>query len=255
MRTNIENMNSAINILNDPTIKWVFWLPRTIPMTTGIVALLCIIHWIGGDIEELRATWGHDPMKPFSWLTHAFLHDGNRHLSTNVLMFLPSSGLIELYIGRTKLTAIILFTAVAAAVSASIAVPEYWGINRNPVGLSAVAYATFVLAIYMGARIVAIQATRVLTATPRHWATMGTVAGMIAAGIWLTLAIGDEWANKDAVPRVAHSFGMITGGTTAILTAITTDKRENHRFRKSTIGLALAVSILAVLSILFVDEI
>ena len=246
-------MGNAINILNDPVIKCVLWPLRTIPVTTGIVTLQCVIHGIGGDTEDLRATWGHDPGKPFSWLTHAFLHTDNQHLGKNMLMFLPSSGLIELYIGRTKLAAIILFTTIAAAVTSSIAIPEYWDTKSNPVGFSAVAYATFVLGAYMGARIIAIQTTRVLTATPMlkrlqdwPWTTMGTVAGMIAAGIWLTLAIGNEWANQDAAPRVAHSFGMITGGTTAILMAITTDRRRKRRFRKSITGLAIAVSILAV---------
>ena len=262
IRTNTEDMNNAINSLNNPTMKCILWLPRTIPMTTGIVFLLCVIHGIGGDIDDLRETWGLDPGKPFSWITHAFLHTDNQHLGENMLMFLPSSGLIELYIGRTKLAAIILFTAMAAAVTSSIAVPEYWDTKINPVGLSAVAYATFVLGAYMGARIVAIQAARVLTATPIlkrlqdwPWATMGTVAGMIATGIWLTLAIGNEWANQDAAPRVAHSFGIITGGTIAILMAITTDRRGNRRFRKSTTGLAIAVSTLVVLNILLVDEI
>ena len=241
----------VVNILK-PVIKCVCCLPRTIPFTTGIVLLLCVIHMNVDNIGNLRTTWGHDPGKPFSWLTHAFLHDGNEHLKDNILRFLPSSGLIELYIGRIRLAAIILVTAVAAAVTASIAVPEYWDTKSNPVGFSAVAYATLGLGVYMGGRIIAIKTAEVLTGTPIlksiqdwPWGTIGTVVGMIAVGSWLTLAIGDEWANQDAAPRVAHSFGMITGGTMAILMAITIDRRGNHRFRILPVVFAIAVIILA----------
>ena len=52
-----------------------------------------------------------------------------------------------------------------------------------------------------------------------------------------------------ALNRVAHSFGMITGGTVAIIMAITVDRRGKQQFRKSDIGLAMVVSIIALLSI------
>lgn len=259
--------NFIIEFLNPVTkctqwlLKCVCWLLRILPVTTMIVVLICVIHGTISNIDELRATWGQDPEKPFSWLTHAFLHDGNQHLRDNLFLFIPSSGLIELYIGRIKLTAIILFTAIAAAVMAGIAVPEYWDTNSNPVGLSAVAYATFVFGAYIGPRIIAIQTARVLTTTPMlkklqdwPWTTMGTVAGIISAAVWLTPTIGNEWANQDAAPRVAHSFGMITGGGLAILMAIATDRRGEPQFRKSTISFAMAVSILVLLSILLIDE-
>ena len=157
-RINLETLRLYLKepvtvVLDIPPIKWPMWLLRSIPMTTGIVLLLCSIHGFAGlegDIEGIRATWGHDPGKPFSWLTHAFLHTDNWHLPLNVVVFWTSGGLVELYLGRTKLDIITIFTAVAAAVMSGIAVPEYWHTNSNPIGFSAVAQATFALGVYSG---------------------------------------------------------------------------------------------------------
>ena len=249
---NTEDMSTAINTPNDPTKDAVLWVLRTFPITLVIAALLLVAHAVGGDIEALRATWGHDPRKAYSLFTHPFIHTDDTHLIKNLLFFLPSSLLIELYIGSAKLAAIILFTTVAAAGTSGIAVREYWDTNSNPVGFSAVVNATLVLGAYMVARIIAIQTIRVLTATPIlkifqdwPWATIGTAAGVMAAGIWLYLAIGNEWTNQDLAPRIAHSFGMITGGTIAVLIAITIDRKGNHTFCKSDTILAIVASIIA----------
>ena len=225
-------------------------------MTIGTVILLCVIHGLRGGIDDVRAIWGLDPGKPFSWLTHAFLHYDNYHLMAVTGLFFPSGALIEVYMGKPKLFAVILYTAIAAAVMSGIAVPEYWDTKSNPVGFSAVTNATFGIGVYLGARIITIQAMIALTAKPVlkkvqawPWPTIGTVAGMIAVGVWLTLAIGKEWTEQDAAPRVAHSFGMITGGTTAILMALTTDRREEQQIEKSTTWIATVMGIIALLYI------
>ena len=245
-------MNRAENIPDDPAKEPVSWVLQKFPVTIGIIALLVLTHLVRGDIEDLREIWGHDPRKLYSFVTHAFLHTDDGHLVKNLLFFLPSSLLIELHIGRTKFAAFILFTAIAAAGTSGISVPEYWDTNSNPVGFSAVVNATLALGVYMAARIIAIQTMRVPTATQMlkrfqdwPWATIGTAAGMIAAGIWLYLAIGNEWTNQDLAPRIAHSFGLVTGGTAAILMAITIDWKVNHTFWKSTSVLAIVVSVFA----------
>ena len=245
--------------LNNPIIKCAVWLPRTAPMTFGIVVLLCVIHGftgLEGDIKGLRATWGHDPEKPLSWLTHAFLHANKGHLTPIILAFAPSGGLIELYLGRTQLAVIILFTAIAAAVMSGISVPEYWDTNSNPVGFSAVADATFVLGVYMGGRVTTVWVATTLTARPMlkklrdwPWATLGTTVGITTAGLWLTWEIGGEWANQDAAPRVAHSFGMLTGGIAAILIATSTETERNRPLGRPIIGFAITVTLLAILAI------
>ena len=138
-------------VLNTPPIKWAAWLTRMIPMTTGIVLLLCAIQAITGleeDIAKARATWGLNPENPLSWFTHAFVHNDGGHLALNIMVFWTSGGLVELYLGRSKL-AVIMFIGIAAAVMSVIAVPEYWVTNSNPIGFSAVAQATFVLGVYL----------------------------------------------------------------------------------------------------------
>ena len=115
-------------------------------------------------------------------------------------MFLPSGALVELYLGKTRLLVIILFTAVAAAGMAGIAVPQYWDTKGNPVGFSAVAHATFVLGVYMGGRITTIWATRTLMAIPSlkltrdwQWAALGTIVGLTAG--WLVVGLGPSELN------------------------------------------------------------
>ena len=243
--------------LDNPTIKCFLWLPRTIPMTTGIVILLCSIQGFANpetNIEDIRATWGNDPEKPFSWLTHAFLHTDKGHLALNLMAFWTSGGLVELYLGKVNLAIIILFTAIAAGVISGIAVPEYWDTKSNPIGFSAVAQATFVIGVYMGGRVTTICLGRALTSVPMlrklrgwPWATFGTPIGIAAAGIWLTWAIAGEWNNPDAAPRVAHSFGMLTGAVIAMLIA-TVDREGKIRLGKPLIGFAITVTIIAILA-------
>ena len=233
------------------------WLLWNVPVTTGLVILLCVIHAVGGDTEDLRTKWGQEPGKPLSWITHAFIHIDLVHIGGNLFYFAPSSALIELYIGRVQLAVIILYAAVTAAVMSGIAVPEYWETRCNPVGFSAVAYATLALGTFIGISIAIIQATRIPAIKTKlkglqqqPWPTLGTVAGMTAAGIWLTLSLGYEWNSEDAAARVAHSFGMTTGAAMAILLAITTGGRKKQGFRKSTTILAAAVIIVALVSLI-----
>ena len=118
-------------------------------MTTGIVLLLCTIAGMTGfeeGIADARATWGLNPDNPISWFTHTFLHNDGRHLALNIMVFWTSGGLVELYLGRSKL-AVIMFTGIAAAAMSIIAVPEYWVTNSNPIGFSAVAQAIVVLGV------------------------------------------------------------------------------------------------------------
>ena len=226
-------------------------------MTTGVVILLCVIHAVGGDTEDLRSKWGQEPERPLSWITHAFIHTDIVHIGGNLFYFVPSSALIELYIGRVQLAVIILYTAVTAAVMSGIAVPEYWETRCNPVGFSAVAYATLALRTYIGIRIVTIQATRIPAIKTRlkglpyqPWPTIGTVAGMTAAAIWLTLSLRYEWNSEDAAPQVAHSFGMMTGATMAALLAISTGRREEQGIGKSVTILAAVVIFVAIISVI-----
>ena len=244
-----------------PVIKIVVWLPRTIPVTIGIVVLLCTIHGLAGlegDIESIRVKWGLDPGKPLSWFTHALLHTDNGHLTLNTfLVFLPSGGLVEIYLGRNKLSVVVLFTAVAAAVMAGIAVPEYWDTNSNPIGFSAVAQATFVIGVYIGGRVTTICLGRTLTALPMlkksrdwPWSTFATLVGLTAAGVWLAWAIGVEWNGTDATPRVAHSFGMLTGAITTLLVVTSTENAGDLQLGKPLIGFAITVAVIATLAII-----
>ena len=227
-------------------------------MTFGLVVLMCTIHGFANpedNIEALRAIWGHDPAKPLSWLTHAFLHSDIPHLRDNIFyMFLPSGALVELYLGKTRLLVIILFTAVAAAGMAGIAVPQYWDTKGNPVGFSAVAHATFVLGVYMGGRITTIWAARTLMAIPSlkqtrdwKWAALGTIVGLTAAGLWLDWSIGIEWANQDAAPRVAHTFGMLTGAVVAILLATSDGTGKIRQPGNPLTWFAVALTLIAIL--------
>ena len=230
-------------------------------MTTAIVILLCIIHGFANpetNIEAIRATWGNDPEKPFSWLTHAFLHTDKGHLARNLMVFWTSGGLVELYLGRVKLAIIILFTAIAAGVMSGIAVPEYWDTKSNPIGFSAVAQATFVTGVYIGGQVTTILSGRTLASVPMlrklqdwPWATVGTPVGIAAAGMWLTWAITGEWNNPDAAPRVAHSFGMLTGAVMAMLIATNVDKEGEIRLGKPLKGFAITVTIITILATTF----
>ena len=86
--------------------KKALWLPRTIPMTIGIVVLLCTIHGLAGlegNIESLRAKWGHDPRKPLSWFTHAFLHTDNGHLTFNTFPSVDSGLGLALALQPTRI--------------------------------------------------------------------------------------------------------------------------------------------------------
>ena len=95
-------MGNVINLLVLPAIKCLLWLPRTVPTTTGVVILLCVIHGFRGDIADVRAIWGLDPGKPYSWLTHAFLHFDNYHLMAVIGLFAPAGALIEVYTGKLQ---------------------------------------------------------------------------------------------------------------------------------------------------------
>ncbi len=235
------------------------WLLRTMPITLGTVILLCTIHGFAaleGNIESIRATWGLNPGTPVSWLTHSFLHADRGHLIENAfLVFLPSGALVELYLGKTKLVAIILATAVAAAVMSAIAVPEYWETESNPIGFSAVAQATFMIGVYIGGRVTTTYLGTILSYVPMFretrdwpWNTFGAIVGIAAAGMWLTSAIAVEWNNPDVAPRVAHSFGMLIGASIAMLIAPNVDRNEEPHLSRPLIGLAITVTIIAALT-------
>ena len=250
-------MNNIRGILNCPVSKWICWLLRNVPVTTVLVILLCVIHAVGGDTGDLRTKWGQEPEKPLSWITHAFIHTNFGHIAGNLFVFIPSSALIELYMGTARLTVIVLYTAVTAGVITGIAVPEYWETRCNPVGISAAAYATLALGTYIGTRIVTIQGPRIPAIKTKleglqnlHWPTIGTVAGMTAAGIWLALALVYEWNSEDSAARVAHSFGMISGVTMATLLAITAGGRKKPRLGTSATVLAIVVIIVAIVSVI-----
>ena len=167
LKVHIKAMVTAV--LDTPPIKWAAWLTRTIPMTTGIVLLLCAIAGMIGfeeGIADARATWGLNPENPISWFTHAFLHNDGRHLALNIMVFWTSGGLVELYLGRSKL-AVIMFTGIAAAAMSIIAVPEYWVTNSNPIGISAVAQAIFVLGVYLAWRVITVWLAKTLP--PRQY--------------------------------------------------------------------------------------
>ena len=73
LKTYLKLEAAAVADTIRPVVKTVLWLPRTVPMTIGLVVLLCIIHRLAtleGGIEVIRAAWGHDPGKPLSWFTH-----------------------------------------------------------------------------------------------------------------------------------------------------------------------------------------
>ena len=252
--------SKTVAALDTPHIEWAMWLPRTTPLTTGIVVLLCTIHALTGlgDIETIRAKWGLDLGTPLSWLTHAFLHTDIVHLTENTfIVFLPFGGLVELSIGRTKLAIIVVFTAIAAAVMSGIAVPEYWETKSNPVGFSAVAQAISVLGLYMAGRVSTIWVARKLTTTrvlkkfrAWSWAALGTIVGLTAAGIWLALLIGNEWNGTDAAPNVAHSFGLLTGAMITLLIASSADQERNPLLGKPVMGFTIAVIVVAALAVL-----
>ena len=250
-------MDQIRNIFNCPVSKAICWLLRDVPVTTGLVILLCVIHAVGGDIEDLRTKWGQEPEKPLSWITHAFIHTNLLHIGGNLFFFVPSSLLIELHIGKVQLAVIILYTAITAAVMAGIAVPEYWETRCNPVGFSAVAYAILALGTYIGVRIGTIQVLRMPVIRTkfeglqnRSWPTIGTVAGMTAAGFWLVLSLLYEWNSEDSASRVAHSFGMISGVTMATFLAITAGGRKKTRFGGPATVLAIVVFTIAILSVI-----
>ena len=244
-----RRMDHTRNIFNCPVSKAICWLLRDVPVTTGLVILLCVIHAVGGDIEDLRTKWGQEPQRPLSWVTHAFVHVDFWHIGGNLFYLVPSSALIELYLGRVQLAVIILYSVVTAAVMAGIAVPEYWETRCNPIGFSAVAYAVLALGTYMGVRIVTIQVLRMPVIRTqleglqnRSCPTIGTVAGMTAAGFWLVLSLLYEWNSEDSASRVAHSFGMISGVTMATFLAITAEGRKKARLG----GPATVLAILAI---------
>ena len=138
----------------------------------------------------------------------------------------------------------------------AIAVPEYWDTKSNPVGFSAVTNATLGIGVYLGGRIIAIQSVRALTTKPVleriqawPWPPICTAAGIIAVGVWMSLAIGKEWSEPEAAPRVAHSFGLLAGGVTAVFMAITTDRKGEQQVGQSTTWIAAVMGIVALLYI------
>ena len=245
--------SKARKAFNTQPVEAIVWLPRTVPMTTAVLALLCIIQGLTelGDMTTIRATWGFDPAYPHSWLTYAFVHDGRAHLIHNTLLILlPAGRIIELHLGRTRLALLILFTAIAAAVMLAVAVPEYWETGGNPVGLSAVSHAIFVIGVYIGARITFTQLATTLASKPGFgairggpWPALATPLGLTAAGTWITVAMEYEWPNQDAAERVAHSFGILAGAMAAVLIATTSDKVRARHAGRALIGFAIAVTL------------
>ena len=245
--------SKARKAFNTQPLEAIVWLPRTVPLTAAVLALLCIIQGLTelGDMTTIRATWGFDPAYPHSWLTYAFVHNDRAHLIHNTLLILlPAGGMIELHLGRTRLALLILFAAIAAAVMLAVAVPEYWETGGNPVGFSAVSHAIFVIGVYIGARITFIQLATTLSSRPGFaairggpWPALATLLGLTAAGTWVTVAMSYEWPNQDAAERVAHSFGILAGALAAVLIATTSDKVRARHAGRPLIGFTIAVTL------------
>ena len=208
-----------------PPINWCLWSLGTLPVVTTIVVLLCAIHAVvvctGGTVAA-REAWGLALGDPLSWLTHAFLHGDGFHLSYNCIVFWTSGGLIELQLGRARLVAIVVLTIPAAAVMSVIAVPEYWETNANPIGFSAVSLGTFVVGVYLTTRVLVACLTAPLSNVGafnnvpiQRWMILGNVVAALAMLVWLHHALVVEWNAMDSAPRVAHSFGILSGLTVA----------------------------------------
>lgn len=240
-----------------PPFNWFWWALRTIPLSTGVVVVLCVIHGAVALVwspAAARGALGLTPGFPLSWFTHAFLHADVAHLALNCAVFWASGGLVELCLGRGKLAVLVLVIVPAAAVMSAMAVPEYWKTHDNPIGFSAVSEATFVLGVYLGAKVFGfLLAGRVpdqmrcgsLQVLP--WSLIGTVAALAVTLAWLHHGLGVEWTSMDAAPRVAHSFGMLSGLTAAGTIAVTGADSDVRSLSRSSVVLAgLVIIVVAV---------
>ena len=249
------------SVLGFPPLNWAWWSLRTLPITTGIVVVLCVIHGIVayvGDPVAARAAFGQRPGDPVSWFTHALLHDSIWHLAFNGAVFWISGGLVELCLGRNKLAVLVVLVAPAAAVMAAIAAPGYWETNANPIGFSAVSNATFVLGVYLGTKVVGFWLARWVPDTMLRgrlqalpWSVIGTVVALAVTLAWLHHGIGGEWGDPDAAPRVAHSFGMLSGLTAVGIVAVNGRSLGDRSLSRFSVGLAITVMVIVAIQVAF----
>ena len=171
--------------------------------------------------DDAIAVLGVQAGKEWTFLSHAVVHDGWRHLAGNIVVLEAFGPFVERWTRSLWFALLILFTTLSGAfLSVEIAF-DHWEGGNNPVGMSTSVYAIAAAGWYLGARrLILTRQHRVLSlfgAAKREWMSWSSVMAASAVVAFLMWMESDISAGPTTV---GHTTGAVVGLVVALGNAV-----------------------------------
>lgn len=203
-------------------------------LTFLLIAVMCVIEYLATQYEYRHAwneAYGYRPEKRVTYITHAFLHSDNWHLTVNMGMLFVFGWPSEKQWGIPWTAALIGFSALCSGWAAGqLAGTDKWPTDINPVGFNHAANTLLVTGTYGAVMALSNCLSRKfpdLLNKEGMKQTIRVFGRFLAIWVcWWSVSGQATWNPENQTGQVAHAVGALIGGATVLLYALTNIERS-----------------------------